>query len=89
LFAGFSPDSFTLQNPAATNPGFFLDPTTSPFLYSLATSLDIFMIWTLILTAIGFSCISKKVKFSTAMTVIFAWYAVFALASAALAAAFS
>ncbi len=66
LFAGFSPDSFTLQNPAATNPGFFLDPTTSPFLYSLASALDLFMIWTLILTAIGFSCISKKVKLSTA-----------------------
>ena len=89
LFAGFDPDSFTLQNPAATNPGFFLDPTTSPFLYSLASSLDIFMIWTLILTAIGLSCGSKKMKRSTAMIGVFAWYAIFALGSAALAAAFS
>jgi hypothetical protein len=89
LFAGFDPDSFTLQNPAATNPGFFLDPTTSPFLYSLASSLDIFMIWTLVLTAIGLSCVSKKMKRSTAMIGVFAWYAIFALGSAALAAAFS
>jgi hypothetical protein len=89
LFAGFNPDSFTLQNPAATNPGFFLDPTTSPFVYSLATSLDIFMIWTLILTAIGLSCVSRKLKRSTAMIGVFAWYAILSLASAALAAASS
>jgi len=47
------------------------------------------MIWTLILTAIGLSCGSKKMKRSTAMIGVFAWYAIFALGSAALAAAFS
>jgi len=89
LFAGLNPDSFNLQNPAPTNPGFFLDPTDSPFLYSLGSTLDVFMIWTLILTGIGLSVISKKVKLSTAMIVVFGWYAVFALGSAAVAAAFS
>jgi Yip1 domain len=57
--AGASPDSFSLQNPVATNPGYFLSPVDSPFLYSLGTALDIFMIWMLILTAIGFSSVSK------------------------------
>jgi hypothetical protein len=84
--AGASADSFTFQNPVATNPGYFL--TDSPFLYSLATACDIFMIWTLIVTAIGFSSVSK-VKRSTAMAVVFGWYAVFALGSAGVGAMFS
>ncbi|HWX92222.1 MAG TPA: YIP1 family protein [Terriglobales bacterium] len=89
LFAGLNPDSFNLQNPVATNPGFFLNPADSPFLYSLGSSLDLFMIWTLILTAVGISSIDKKVKLSTALIVVFSWYVVFALGSAALATAFS
>ena len=88
ILAGADPDSFSLQNPAATNPGYFLSPGNSPFLYSIATAIDIFMIWTLILTAIGFSSVSK-VKRSTAMAIVFGWYAVFALGSAGFAALFS
>jgi hypothetical protein len=87
LFAGLDPDSFNMQNPAPSNPGYFLSPTGSPFLYSLASSIDIFMIWTLVLTALGISIISKKTKFSTALIVVFGWYVVFALGVAAIAAA--
>jgi hypothetical protein len=86
--AGADPDSFNLQNPAATNPGYFLSPGNSPFLYSVATALDIFLIWTLIVTAIGFTYVSK-VKRSTAMAVVFGWYIVFTLGAAGLAALFS
>jgi hypothetical protein len=85
IMAGADPDSFALQNPAATNPGYFLSPGNSPFLYSVATALDIFMIWTLILTAIAFTCVSN-VKRSTAMTIVFGWYIVFTLGSAGFAA---
>jgi len=88
VMAGADPDSFNLQNPAATNPGYFLSPGNSPFLYSVATALDIFLIWTLMLTAIGFTCVSK-VKRSTAMTVVFGWYIVFTLGAAGLGALFS
>jgi len=83
--AGASADSFVLQNPVATNPGYFLTPGESPFLYSVATSVDIFMIWTLILTAIGFG-VAGKAKRSTALAVVFIWYGVFALGSAGLGA---
>ncbi|MGA7381047.1 MAG: YIP1 family protein [Terriglobales bacterium] len=83
IMAGADPDSFNLQNPAATNPGYFLSPGNSPFLYSVATALDIFMIWTLILTAIGFACVSK-VKRSTAMTTVFGWYIFFTIGAAGL-----
>jgi hypothetical protein len=86
--AGADPDSFNLQNPAATNPGYFLSPGNSPFLYSVATALDIFMIWTLIATAIGFSCVGK-VKRSTAMAIVFGWYVVFTLGAAGFAALLS
>jgi hypothetical protein len=85
ILAGADPDSFNLQNPVATNPGYFLSPGNSPFFYSVATALDIFMIWTLILTAIGFTCVGK-VKRSTAMAIVFGWYIVFTLGSAGFAA---
>jgi hypothetical protein len=86
--AGMSPDSFSFQNPVATNPGYFMNPADGVFLYSVATAVDIFMIWTLVLTAIGFTCVSK-VKSGTAYAIVFGWWAVLTLAGAALGAAFS
>ena len=84
LLAGASPDSFTFQNPVGTNPGYFMNPADSPFLYSLASSFDIFLIWTLVLTAIGFTCVSK-VKRGTALGIVFGWWLVFSLIGAGLA----
>ena len=96
LFAGLDPDAFNLQNPAPTNAGYFLNPGDSPFLYSIATSVDIFMIWTLILTAMGLAILcnlssttKKKTQLSTALFVVFGWYAIFVLGSAVIAAALS
>jgi Yip1 domain len=86
--AGISPDSFSFQNPVATNPGYFMSPANNVFLYSVASAVDIFMIWTLALTAIGFSCVSK-VKRGTSYVIVFGWWAVFTLLGAALGAAFS
>jgi hypothetical protein len=88
VVAGISPDSFSLQNPVATNPGYFMNPADSPFLFSLASSVDIFLIWTLVLTAIGFTCVSK-VKAGTAYAIVFGWWVVFSLIGAGIAAAFS
>lgn len=88
VVAGISPDSFSFQNPVATNPGYFMSPSDSVFLYSLGSALDIFMIWTLALTAIGFSCVSK-VKRGTSFAIVFGWWAFFSLAGAALSGAFS
>jgi len=88
LLAGVSGDSFTFQNPVATNPGYFVDPTASPVLHSLLTSLDVFTIWTLVLTAIGITCITK-IKSGTAYAVVFGWYAVVVLIGVVFAAAFA
>jgi Yip1-like protein len=86
--AGMSPDSFSFQNPVATNPGYFMNPSDSVFLYSLGSAVDIFMIWTLALTAIGFTCVTK-VKKGTSFAIVFGWWAFLTLASAGLAGAFS
>jgi hypothetical protein len=80
-------EGFTFQNPVASNLSGLVDPG-SHFLYSIATSLDIITIWTLVLTGIGFSCLTKA-KRGVCLGVVFGWWAVVVLAGAGLAAAFS
>lgn len=81
LFAGVSPDGFMIQNPVATNPGYFIDFTQHPALASLLMRLDVFSIWSLALMGIGFAAVSKM-KRSTTMSVVFGWYVFVALISA-------
>lgn len=88
IFLGKDPETFFIQSPAATNLGYFIDPVEHRFLFSIGSSLDILMIWTLVLTAIGFTCVSK-VKSGTSYGIVFGWYVVFSLAAAGLGAAFS
>ena len=76
LFAGISPDNFNIQNPVATNLGALFSATDNPVLYTAGSAIDIFGIWTLVLTAIGFTCISKA-KLGPALTIVFAWYIAF------------
>ncbi len=78
LLAGASPDSFTIQNPIGSSLGYYLNPADSPFLYSLGSFLDLFLIWTLILAAIGFTCICK-VKKGAAFAIVFGWWMFFSL----------
>lgn len=85
--AGANPDSFSLDNPVATNPGYFISPADSPVLHRLASSLDIFLIWTLVLTAIGFTCVSK-VKRSTSFAIVFGWWIVAVVIGVGFTAAF-
>jgi hypothetical protein len=85
LLAGVSGDGFNIQNPLATNPGYFVGPEGSPVLRALLSPLDVFTIWTLILTAIGITCISK-VKRGTAFAIVFGWFAIVVLARVGLAA---
>ena len=87
ILAGVSSDSFNIQNPLATNPGYFIDPSGSAVLRALLTPLDVITIWTLILVAIGISCISK-LKRGTAFAIVFGWLALVTLIRVAFAAAF-
>jgi hypothetical protein len=85
MFAGVNPEGFNVNNPVATNPAYFMDPTANKFLYGMASGLDIIVIWTIVLMGIGFSC-TGKVKRSTAIALVAGWYLVWKLAAAALAA---
>jgi hypothetical protein len=77
-----------LQNPVASNLGFLVDFSVHPALYALASSADIFTIWTTILIGIGFSCVSKA-KRSTAIGVVLGWYILVTLLGAGIAAVFA
>jgi Yip1 domain len=83
VLAGVNADSFNIQNSVATNLGYFIDPNSSRFLYGLGSAVDVFMIWSLVLTAIGFTSVSK-LKRSTALIGVFGWYALVFIGLAAL-----
>ena len=81
------PDDFNLQNPLVFNPGAVMDPLTTPkFLYSVASSLDLFRVWTLVLIGIGLKAAGgKQLSMGGAMTAVFLPWAIFILCAAALA----
>jgi hypothetical protein len=84
LFAGVNPEGFDINNPVGTNLAYYLDPeTTGKFVRGMASSLDVLSIWTIVLLGIGFACTSK-VKRSTAIAIIAAWYVVFKLVTSGL-----
>jgi hypothetical protein len=83
LLAGVNPDGFTLNNPVASNPGYFMNPADNPFLYFVSSQVDLFLLWTLVLTAIGFST-TGKVKTGTAFAIVFGWWIVITLSLSAL-----
>lgn len=81
-------EGFTFQNPVASNLSGLADPNSSHFLYALLASVDVFNIWVLVLTGIGYSCITR-VKRATCMVVVFSWWAVMALVGAGFGALFA
>ncbi|HTW58144.1 MAG TPA: YIP1 family protein [Terriglobales bacterium] len=84
LFAGVDPEAFDIKNPVGANLAYYLDPeTTGKFVRGMASALDVFSIWSILLIGIGYACTSK-VKRSTAIIVVAAWFLAFKLISAAL-----
>jgi len=83
LFAGVDPEGFNPKNPVATNPAYFMDPAQNRFIYSMASALDVFVIWSIVLMGIGFAC-NSKVKRSTAIVIVAAWYVLYKLVGGAL-----
>jgi hypothetical protein len=81
-FAGVDPAGFNVRNPVATNPAYFMDPGGNKFLYSLASALDVFVIWSIVLIGMGFAC-NSKVKRGTAIVIVAAWYLVYKMVGGA------
>lgn len=88
LLAGMSPEGYSPDNPVASNPAYFMDPADSLVRYALAAPFDLFAVWTLVLTAIGFTRIGK-VKTGTAYAIVFGWYVLVSLIGVGISAAFS
>jgi hypothetical protein len=86
-----NPDDFNMQNPLAFNAGAFMDPNSgSKFVYSLASSLDLFVIWTILLMATGLKAAAgKKLTFTGALVAVLLPWAVVVLGKAAVAGALS
>ena len=85
MFAGVSPEGFNVNNPVATNPAYFMDRAGNKFLYTMASGLDVIVIWTIVLMGIGFAS-NSKVKRGTAIGIVAGWYLLWKLVTAALAA---
>ncbi len=82
------PETFNPQTPMPSNPGFFLDPqTASKALFAIASSVDIFTIWLLIVLSIGLSAASAyKVKTRSVLLVYFGLWALYVIGKAGWAA---
>jgi hypothetical protein len=79
IFAGVAPESFNIKNFAPTNVGAFLNPLdTNRALYSLASSLDVITIWTLVLLGMGTAMVAG-VKRGSGYIAVFGWWAIFVL----------
>lgn len=87
ILAGASGDSFTFQNPVATNLGFLIDPMQHKVLYALGSSIDVINFWIMALVAIGFTYVTK-VKRGTSFAIVFGWWALMTLIGVGIAAAF-
>ena len=88
MFSGVDPAGFNARNPVATNPGYFMDPMGNKFLYGMASALDVFTIWAIVLIGIGFAC-NSRVKRSTAIIMVAAWFLLYKLVTVGIASAFS
>ena len=82
-----NPGDFNIQNPLMFNPGAFMDPTTAPkFAYTVATWLDLFAIWIILLIAVGLKAAAgKKLSFGGALFAVVLPWALCVLVSAAFA----
>ena len=82
-----NPEGFRLESPIGTNPAYFMDPsTTSKFVLSALSSLDIISLWLVALLGIGFALISKKkLSFGPAIGIVAGWYFLVSLVGAVFA----
>ena len=97
IYAGLSisvmflktPDEFDLQNAFASNPGAFMDPQkSSSFLYTVASQLDVFSIWVILLAAVGLKAAGgKRLSFGGALFAVVLPWAVYVLIRGGVAAA--
>ncbi len=86
-------DPSTLGNPynfVGSNPGAYMSMSDPKWLSALASSFDVFIIWSVVLTAIGFHCMDpKKLTMSKSAGIAVGVYLFFAVLGSAIAWVFS
>jgi hypothetical protein len=80
---GVDKEAFNPKNPVGTNPAYYMDPAGNKFLNGMASSLDIFAIWSIVLLGIGFAC-NSRVKRSTAIILVAGAYLAYKVVGSAL-----
>jgi Yip1 domain len=83
LFAGVAPDSFLMNNPVGTNIGYYLSTELPHVLVSYAMHLDVFEIWSVILSVLGVAIVAKVSRGKAAAAVV-GWWLVLVLIFGAL-----
>jgi hypothetical protein len=84
-----APGTVDLENPIATNLGSFLPESTPKAFMSLAKSIDIFTVWTLLLISIGFTAVNPKKLKGKALSMVISVWAVYVAIKVGLAWIFS
>jgi len=64
---------FDLQSPLMSNLGFLFDPKTKPLQFAIASSIDVFHLWSLVLLVVGFAAISRLSRGKSAAIVVGWW----------------
>jgi len=84
LFAGMAPESFNLNNMAATNVAYFFSfQDTNKALYAFLSQLDFVNLWVAILLSIGIAKVAGKKK-SVGFITVFGWWGAWTLIRVAL-----
>jgi hypothetical protein len=73
LFAAGDASGFDINNPIPTNPGAFMDASSAHWLKALGTSIDVIVIWNLLVVALGCAIVSKLKKGTTLALVFGLW----------------
>lgn len=81
------PEDFDLQNPLPANLGAFISSPPSPrWLQSLASSIDLFSIWVILLLALGFSVASGgRMSYGKSLSLVIAPWLLYVLIKSGLA----
>jgi hypothetical protein len=81
-----NPEDFDMQNPLPANLGAFLSTQTTPkWLHAMAASFDLFTFWIMLLMALGFSVVAKRLSFGKSLTLVLIPWAVYVLIKVGLA----
>lgn len=79
IFAGLAPESFNINNMAATNVAYFFSAQdTNKALYALLSQIDIINLWVAILLSIGIAKMAGKSR-SAGFATVFGWWVLWVL----------